>query len=109
MFIWSVNVCPAVAAVSRFGQPGVLGIEIGRWVARGLAAILGPSGRLPCWSAGVCWGPTRPLDSSLRLLWINDPCGPLPYWSAGGWLRPLAGRSPLFYVAGGHRDAPEGR
>ena len=25
MFIWSVNVCPAVAAVSRFGQPGGAG------------------------------------------------------------------------------------
>ena len=59
VFIWSVNLCLAVAAISRC-QPGVCwGIELERWVSHGLAAIRGPSGRLPIWSVGVLW-PTAP-------------------------------------------------
>ena len=59
VFIWSVNRCLAVAAISRCQPGGVLGIELERWGSHGLVAIRGPSGRLPIWSVGVLW-PTAP-------------------------------------------------
>ena len=59
VFIWSVNLCLAVAAISRCQPGGVLGIELERWGSHGLVAIHGPWGRLPIWSVGVLW-PTAP-------------------------------------------------
>ena len=55
VFISSVNLCLAVAAISRCQPGGVLGIELERWGSHGLVAIHGPSGRLPVWSVGVLW------------------------------------------------------